>query len=68
MGIVAALGLLSCVHTRVGGEGIKGLSGGEKRRLTVGVQLLANPSVCLLDEPTTGFFSFYFIFRPYFPD
>lgn len=50
-GIISALGLVSCMHTRVGGEGVKGISGGEKRRLSVGVQLLGNPSICLLDEP-----------------
>lgn len=54
MKVVTQLGLQQCFTTRVGGDEIKGISGGEKRRLSVGVQLLADPPVCLLDEPTTG--------------
>lgn len=54
--VVDTLGLRLCADTRVGGEELKGVSGGEKRRLSIGVQMLADPSVCLLDEPTTGFY------------
>ena len=38
----------------VGGPTSHGLSGGQKRRLCVAVQLLSMPSLIFLDEPTTG--------------
>lgn len=52
------MGLTRCRHVRVGDAEAKGISGGEKRRLSVAVQLLSDPSVCLLDEPTTGLDAF----------
>ena len=52
--VILQLGLKECANTRIGDNGHKGCSGGEKRRVSIGVQLLANPSVLFLDEPTTG--------------
>src|SRR5579859_2922310 len=52
--LIMELGLKNCANTRIGNNANKGCSGGEKRRTSVGVQLLANQSVLLLDEPTTG--------------
>ena len=56
--MLSTLDLHACAHTRVGDAELKGISGGEKRRLSLGVQLLADPAVCLLDEPTTGLDAF----------
>ena len=56
--VLSTLDLHQCAHTRVGDAELKGTSGGEKRRLSLGVQLLADPAVCLLDEPTTGLDAF----------
>jgi ATP-binding cassette subfamily G (WHITE) protein 8 (sterolin 2) len=56
--VLTTLDLHGCAHTRVGDAELKGISGGEKRRLSLGVQLLADPAVCLLDEPTTGLDAF----------
>lgn len=52
--VILELGLKECADTRIGTTVHKGCSGGEKRRTSIGVQLLANPSVLFCDEPTTG--------------
>jgi ABC-type multidrug transport system ATPase subunit len=52
--IILELGLKECANTRIGDNVHKGCSGGEKRRTSLGVQMLANPSVLFLDEVTTG--------------
>ncbi|CAM1508976.1 Fc.00g027150.m01.CDS01 [Cosmosporella sp. VM-42] len=52
--VIRELGLKECADTRIGNTQHRGCSGGEKRRTSIGVQLLANPSVLFLDEPTTG--------------
>lgn len=52
--VIMELGLKEAADTRIGNTLHRGLSGGEKRRVSIGVQMLANPSVLFLDEPTTG--------------
>ncbi|KAI1608991.1 ABC transporter-like protein [Exophiala viscosa] len=52
--VINELGLEKCANTRIGNDAHKGCSGGEKRRTSIGVQLLADQPVLILDEPTTG--------------
>ncbi|GBG85709.1 hypothetical protein CBR_g40438 [Chara braunii] len=52
--IIEEVGLGSCADTIFGGPNLPGLSGGQKRRLSIATELLTLPSVILLDEPTSG--------------
>jgi len=48
------LGLEGCSNTRAGNEFFKGMSGGQKKRLTLGLALLKGAALLFLDEPTSG--------------
>ncbi|XP_027097296.2 ABC transporter G family member 7-like [Coffea arabica] len=52
------LGLVSCADSRVGDAKVRGISGGEKKRLSLACELIASPSVIFADEPTTGLDAF----------
>mmetsp|Transcript_5873 Transcript_5873/g.17543 ORF Transcript_5873/g.17543 Transcript_5873/m.17543 type:complete len:627 (-) Transcript_5873:62-1942(-) len=52
------LGLEDCADTIVGGALIKGISGGQRKRASVGVELVTKPALVFLDEPTSGLDSF----------
>ncbi|KAL3851111.1 hypothetical protein ACJIZ3_012993 [Penstemon smallii] len=52
--IIKELGLERCRHTRIGGPFVKGISGGERKRTSIGHEILVDPSLLLLDEPTSG--------------
>jgi len=52
--LIVQMGLGHCVDHFVGGKMKKGISGGEKRRVSIAIQILADPLVLLLDEPTSG--------------
>ncbi|XP_030302696.1 ATP-binding cassette sub-family G member 8 isoform X3 [Calypte anna] len=56
--VIAELRLCQCANTRVGNEHLRGVSGGERRRVSIAVQLLWNPGIIILDEPTSGLDSF----------
>lgn len=54
--ILEELDLVGCQHTLIGDEllNIKGISGGQRRRVSVGIELVKQPRVLFLDEPTSG--------------
>ncbi|MQL70289.1 hypothetical protein Taro_002609 [Colocasia esculenta] len=52
--LLKELGLEHVAGSRVGSHGGRGISGGEKRRVSIGVDLVHNPAILLLDEPTSG--------------
>jgi len=43
--LIEELGLQSCADTMIGGALIKGISGGQKKRTSVGIEIITNPSV-----------------------
>lgn len=52
--VIAELGLGACADTAVGNALVRGVSGGERKRVSIGHELLLNPGLLVLDEPTSG--------------
>lgn len=48
------LGILGIKDSYIGHPGARGISGGEKRRVSIACELVTSPSVLMLDEPTSG--------------
>ncbi|XVE95924.1 hypothetical protein REPUB_Repub02eG0177300 [Reevesia pubescens] len=48
------MGLQDCADKKIGNWHLRGISGGEKRRLSISVEILTQPQVLFLDEPTSG--------------
>jgi len=52
--VIEELGLTACADTPVGNEFVRGVSGGERKRVNIAMELILDPPVLFLDEPTTG--------------
>ncbi|CAF1991935.1 unnamed protein product [Rotaria magnacalcarata] len=52
--VIVQLGLEKCADTVVGTEFKRGVSGGERKRTNIGMELVLSPRILFLDEPTTG--------------
>lgn len=52
------LGITSCADVMIGGELIKGISGGQRKRTSIGIEIITDPALLFLDEPTSGLDSF----------
>ncbi|KAM9314849.1 broad substrate specificity ATP-binding cassette transporter ABCG2d [Pholidichthys leucotaenia] len=52
--LIKELGLTKVADSRVGTPMTRGISGGERKRINIGMELIIDPPVLFLDEPTTG--------------
>ncbi|CAN1161463.1 ABC transporter G family member STR [Linum perenne] len=52
--LISQLGLTNVTHTYIGEKSGKGVSGGERRRVSIGIDIIHNPLLLFLDEPTSG--------------
>ncbi|KAK1429299.1 hypothetical protein QVD17_11505 [Tagetes erecta] len=52
--VIRELGLERCKDTMIGNSFVRGVSGGERKRVSIGNEIIINPSLLFLDEPTSG--------------
>lgn len=52
--VITQLGLTKCKNSIIGDALLRGVSGGERKRVSIGQEMLINPSILFLDEPTSG--------------
>ncbi len=55
---IEELGIEQCADTMIGDDLINGISGGERKRTSVGIELITSPSLLFLDEPISGLDSY----------
>ncbi|KAG6513112.1 hypothetical protein ZIOFF_023420 [Zingiber officinale] len=51
---ILEMGLQECADRVIGNWHMRGISGGEKKRLSIALEILTRPRLLFLDEPTTG--------------
>ena len=52
--VIEVLGIGHIVDSPIGDEAKRGISGGQRKRVNVGMEMVADPSLLFLDEPTSG--------------
>mmetsp|Transcript_10082 Transcript_10082/g.15181 ORF Transcript_10082/g.15181 Transcript_10082/m.15181 type:complete len:661 (+) Transcript_10082:84-2066(+) len=52
--LIEKLGLTNVAHRIIGRENRRGVSGGERKRTSIGVEIISEPLILFLDEPTSG--------------
>ncbi|KAL3895831.1 MAG: hypothetical protein SGCHY_004460 [Lobulomycetales sp.] len=56
--VISQLGLESCRDTRIGSRDKRGISGGERKRVSIGIELVTDPGIIFMDEPSSGLDAF----------
>ena len=51
---IMEMGLQDCADNLIGNWHLRGISGGEKKRLSIALEILTQPQLLFLDEPTSG--------------
>jgi ABC-type multidrug transport system ATPase subunit len=54
--LIEELGLEKCQKTKIGDAEHRGISGGQRKRVSIGMEMITDPSILFLDEPTSGAF------------
>ncbi|KAJ1725983.1 hypothetical protein LPJ61_005503 [Coemansia biformis] len=52
--VLRQLRLSRVKDSMIGGNGMRGVSGGERKRVSIGAELVTDPSILVLDEPSSG--------------
>ncbi|KAK4358900.1 hypothetical protein RND71_021129 [Anisodus tanguticus] len=52
--VISEMGLEDCAENLIGNWHLRGISGGEKKRLSIALEIITQPQLLFLDEPTSG--------------
>ncbi|CAF0868985.1 unnamed protein product [Rotaria sp. Silwood1] len=52
--VISQLQLEKCANSKIGSQSNRRVSGGERKRTNIGMELVLSPTVLFLDEPTSG--------------
>lgn len=52
--LITQMGLAHIRDSQIGGEAVRGISGGQRKRVNIALELITKPPMLFLDEPTSG--------------
>ena len=57
------LGIPHVQHSVIGDEYTRGISGGQRKRVNIGIEMIAEPLILFLDEPTSGYYYIHYLYN-----